>query len=84
MAQRHVVKLMAPQFVKPYVKGSKTDAADAEAIFEAVSRPTCGLFLLNKRNSRHCWRFTVLEQVSSNPILRKPISCVDYWPSLAW
>jgi transposase len=38
-AQGHVVKLMAPQFVKPYVKGSKTDAADAEAICEAVSRP---------------------------------------------
>ncbi|MDN0076335.1 IS110 family transposase [Crenobacter sp. SG2303] len=35
----HEVKLMAPQFVKPYVKGSTTDAADAEAICEAVSRP---------------------------------------------
>lgn len=39
LALGHVVKLMAPQFVKPYVKGSKTDAADAEAICEAVSRP---------------------------------------------
>ncbi|HJV72669.1 MAG TPA: IS110 family transposase [Noviherbaspirillum sp.] len=38
-AQGHVVKLMAPQFVEPCVKGSKTDAADAEAICEAVSRP---------------------------------------------
>lgn len=36
-AQGHVVKLMAPQFVKPYVKVSKTDAADGEAICEAVS-----------------------------------------------
>ena len=35
----HVVKLMAPQFVKPYVKTNKNDAADAEAICEAVSRP---------------------------------------------
>lgn len=35
----HEVKLMAPQFVKPYVKANKTDAADAEAICEAVSRP---------------------------------------------
>jgi hypothetical protein len=33
-------KLMAPQFVKPYVKANKTDAADAEAICEAVSRPS--------------------------------------------
>ena len=31
---------MAPQFIKPYVKSNKTDAADAEAICEAVSRPT--------------------------------------------
>lgn len=35
----HEVRLMAPQFVKPYVKGSKTDMADAEAICEAVTRP---------------------------------------------
>jgi transposase len=37
-AQGHTVRLMAPQFVKPYVKGNKHDAADAEAICEAVSR----------------------------------------------
>ena len=36
----HTVKLMAPQFVKPYVKTMKNDAADAEAICEAVARPT--------------------------------------------
>ena len=35
----HEVKLIAPQFVKPYVKANKTDAADAEAICEAVTRP---------------------------------------------
>src|SRR5512144_2232743 len=35
----HTVKLMAPQFVKPYVKTNKHDAADAEAICEAVSWP---------------------------------------------
>jgi transposase len=35
----HEVKLMAPQFVKPYVKSNKNDAADAEAICEAVGRP---------------------------------------------
>jgi transposase len=38
-AYGHTVRLMAPQFVKPYVKGNKTDAADAEAICEAVARP---------------------------------------------
>lgn len=36
----HTPKLMAPQFVKPYVKTNKNDAADAEAICEAVRRPS--------------------------------------------
>ncbi len=36
----HTVKMMAPQFVKPYVKSNKSDAADAEAICEAVQRPS--------------------------------------------
>lgn len=36
----HTVKLMPPAYVKPYVKRGKTDAADAEAIAEAVIRPT--------------------------------------------
>jgi len=31
---------MAPQFVKAYVKSNKNDAADAEAICEAVARPS--------------------------------------------
>jgi transposase len=35
----HTVQLMAPQFVKPYVKSNKNDVADAEAICEAVNRP---------------------------------------------
>jgi transposase len=35
----HTVRLIAPQFVRPYVKNNKTDAADAEAICEAVNRP---------------------------------------------
>jgi transposase len=35
----HRVKLIAPQFVKPYVKSNKNDANDAEAICEAVGRP---------------------------------------------
>jgi transposase len=35
----HQVKLIAPQFVKPYVKSGKNDANDAEAICEAASRP---------------------------------------------
>src|SRR5215813_2689328 len=36
----HTVRLMPPAYVKPYVKRGKNDAADAEAIAEAVTRPT--------------------------------------------
>jgi transposase len=36
----HEVRLMPPAYVKPYVKRGKTDAVDAEAVCEAVRRPT--------------------------------------------
>lgn len=36
----HEVRLIAPKFVKPYVKHQKSDMADAEAIVEAACRPT--------------------------------------------
>jgi transposase len=39
IAMGHSVVLIAPQFVKPYVKTNKNDAADAQAICEAMSRP---------------------------------------------
>ena len=38
-AHGYAVRLIAPQFVKPYVKSNKNDANDAEAICEAMSRP---------------------------------------------
>jgi transposase len=40
VALGHDVRLMPPQYVKPYVKSQKNDAADAKAICEAVQRPT--------------------------------------------
>jgi len=43
----HTVKLIAPQFVKPYVKTNKNDARDAEAICEAVSRPNMRFVPMN-------------------------------------
>ncbi len=36
----HDVRLIPPIYVKPYVKRGKSDAIDAEAICEAVTRPT--------------------------------------------
>jgi transposase len=40
MARGHEVRLLPAQYVRPYVKRGKNDAADAEAICEAVTRPT--------------------------------------------
>jgi transposase len=54
-AQGHTVRLIAPQFVKPYVKTNKHDAADAEAICEAVQRP--------------CMRFVPIKNVEQQAIL---------------
>jgi transposase len=38
--QGHTIRLMSPEYVKPYVKAQKTDDRDAEAIAEAATRPT--------------------------------------------
>jgi transposase len=40
MAEGRQVRLINPRFVKPFVRGSKNDAIDAEAIYEAATRPT--------------------------------------------
>src|SRR5947208_8303009 len=48
----HQVRLMPPAYVKPYVKRGKTDAADAEAVCEAVRRPTMR-FVPVKAGDRH-------------------------------
>lgn len=40
IAEERTVRLINPRFVKPFVRGSKNDAVDAEAIYEAATRPT--------------------------------------------
>jgi len=40
VAQGHAVRLMSPEYVRPYVKAQKNDDRDAEAIAEAATRPT--------------------------------------------
>jgi transposase len=40
VGQGHAVRLMSPEFVRPYVKAQKNDELDAEAIAEAATRPT--------------------------------------------
>src|SRR5476649_2934864 len=48
----HTVKLMPPAYVKPYVKRGKNDATDAEAICEAVTRPTMRFVAVKSREQQ--------------------------------
>jgi transposase len=48
----HDVRLMPPSYVKPYVKRQKNDAADAEAICEAVQRPTMRFVAIKSRDQQ--------------------------------
>ena len=48
----HEVKLMPAQYVKPYVKRGKNDAADAQAICEAVTRPTMRFVAIKSREQQ--------------------------------
>jgi transposase len=48
----HDVRMMPAQFVKPYVKSQKNDAADAEAICEAVQRPTMRFVPIKSENQQ--------------------------------
>lgn len=56
----HTVRLIPPQYVKPYVKRNKTDAADAEAICEAVGRPNMRFVPIKTREQQ-----AVLDRVRS-------------------
>jgi transposase len=61
----HTVRLMPPAYVKPYVKRQKNDATDAEAICEAVTRPTCGSCRPRLPSSRAAWCCTARAICSS-------------------
>ena len=52
LAAGREVRLINPRFVKPFVKGSKNDAVDAEAIFEAAMRPTMRFVPVKSRNQQ--------------------------------
>ena len=52
VALGHKVKMMPPAYVKAYVKRGKTDAADAEAICEAVTRPTMRFVPIKSREQQ--------------------------------
>jgi transposase len=52
VALGHDVRLIPPQYAEPYVKRNKTDAADAEAICEAVARPNMRFVPIKTRDSQ--------------------------------
>ena len=60
IALGHEVRLMPPAYVKPYVKRGRADAADAEAICEAVTRPTM--------------RFVAVKTVEQQAVLMQGVS----------
>jgi transposase len=60
----HEVRLIPPQYVKPYVKRGKNDAADAEALCEAVTRPTMRFVPVKSRERQAaCMLMTVRERL---------------------
>ena len=61
----HSVRLMPPRYVKPYVKRNKNDMADAEAICEAVTRPT----RLPKSYGGQAMRFVEIKTVDQQSVL---------------
>jgi transposase len=62
----HRVKLIPPQYVKPYVKRGKNDAADAEALCEAVTRPSMRFVPVKSRDRQAaCMLMTVRERLVS-------------------
>jgi transposase len=54
----HEVRLIPPAYVKPYVKCQKNDAADAEAICEAVTRPSMRFVPVKTVGKLNCPGFT--------------------------
>lgn len=62
----HEVKLIPPQYVKPYVKRSKNDATDAEALCEAVTRPSMRFVPVKSTEQQAaCMLMTVRERLVS-------------------
>jgi len=57
-ARGHDVRLMSPEYVRPYVKAQKNDDRDAEGIAEAATRPTMRLAKQSRRRNLTCRRCT--------------------------
>ena len=82
------MKLMAPQFVKPYIKTNKNDVADAEAICEAVARPNMRFVPIKATEQQSVLSLHRVRQgfvkASLRRARRKPTRFAGYWASTAW
>jgi transposase len=79
----HEVRLMPPHYVKPYVKRNKNDAADAQAICEAVTRPTMRFVAVKSEDQQsvlvlHRTRELLVKQ---RTMLANAIRSAPIWPS---
>src|SRR5919107_1270647 len=69
-AQGHEVRLMSPEYVRPYVKAQKNDDRDAEAIAEAATRPTMRFVELKSEAQLDMQSLLSADQVSLSPRTR--------------
>ena len=78
------VLLINPWFVKPFVKGSKNDAADAEAIYEAALRPTMRFVPVKTTEQQDLQSFHRARErvVCTRTALINRIICVGFWASM--
>jgi transposase len=80
------VRLMPPAYVKPYVKRQKNDAADAEAICEAVTRVNMRFVATKTPEQQSCLmlhrtrHLFIRQQTSVINVIRDSSSCFDVAP----
>ena len=78
----HEVRLMPAQYVKAYVKRNKNDAADAEAICEAVGRPSMRFVAIKTASSKPPCCCTTAGSGWFASAQAWSMRCVRIWPSL--
>ena len=79
----HEVKLIAPVYVKPFVKRQKNDMADAEAIAEAASRPTMRFVAVKSEEQQAAAMVFEHAIYWSGSARRRSMLCAAIWPSTA-
>ncbi len=80
----YTVKLIPPQFVKPYVKSNKNDARDAEAICEAMSRPNMRFVTVKTVEQQDIQATTGFVKSLRLGVSPRPTRSAGWWRSTAW